>query len=253
MYKLYNADCLKIMEQLDSKSIDLILCDLPYGITPNSWDIVIPFEDLWKQYNRIIKDNGNIVLFSSGAFTIDLINSNRGNFRYRLIWKKNVPTGMSNASYRPMHYFEEICIFHSGNAVYNPIPKQREGVGKDCYNYNHYCGDNLMNYEKQPKRYDPNFVQPSDILEFDVVPNRNGKLHPSQKPVELLEYLINTYSNEGATVLDNTMGSGSTGVAAVKLNRDFIGVELDSNFFNIAQQRIEDVYNNKDLNIMNLL
>ena len=252
MYKLYNADCLKIMEQLGSKSVDLILCDLPYGITPNSWDIVIPFEELWKQYNRIIKDSGNIVLFSSGVFTIDLINSNRGNFRYRLIWKKNVPTGMSNASYRPMHYFEEICIFHSGNAVYNPIPKRREGVGKDCYNYNHYCGDNAYNYEKQPKRYDPNFVQPSDILEFDVVPNRRGKLHPSQKPVELLEYLINTYSNEGDTVLDNTMGSGSTGVAAVKLNRKFIGVELDSNFFNIAQSRIEEASDNRDLCISEL-
>ena len=240
MYKLYNGDCIEIMKNLGDKSINLILCDLPYGITNNEWDTIIPYDKLWEQYNRILADGGNIVLFSSSTFTIDLINSNRKDFRYRLIWKKNVPTGMSNAVYQPMRYFEEICIFHKGSAVYNPIPKERIGVGKDCYNYNHYCGANNMNYEKQPKRYDPDFVKPGDVLEFDVVPNRNGKLHPSQKPVDLLEYLINTYSNEGDLVLDNCMGSGSTGVAAINTNRDFIGVELNEDFFRTAKERIEE-------------
>ena len=253
MFKLYQGDCMEILKLLPDKSVNTIICDLPFGITPNPWDIPLPLPELWVQYNRILAPYGNIVLFSSGLFTVDLINSNRGNFRYRLIWKKNVPTGMSNASYRPMHYFEEICIFHRGNATYNPIPKRREGVGKACYNYNHYCGENIMNYEKQPKRYDPDYVQPSDVLEFDVVPNRKGKQHPSQKPLALLEYLISTYSNAGDVILDNTMGSGTTGEAAIKQGRDFIGIELDAEYFNIAQRRIEEAVDDSGLSITDLI
>ena len=240
MIKLYNGDCLVEMNKVEDKSVDLILCDLPYGSTQCSWDSIIPFYKLWEQYNRVLKDTGIVVLFSSGLFTIDLINSNRKDFKYKLIWKKNVPTGMSSAKYRPMKYYEEICVFYKKKGTYNPQMKPREGVGKACYNYDHYCGDsNHVSYEKVKKRYDPNWVQPSDILEFNVVPNRNGKVHPTQKPIELLEWLIKTYSNENDLVLDNTMGSGSTGVACINLNRDFIGIEMDKSYFEIAKSRIE--------------
>lgn len=240
MIKLYNGDCLAEMDKVEDKSVDLILCDLPYGSTQCSWDSIIPFDKLWEQYNRVLKDTGIVVLFSSGLFTIDLINSNRKDFKYKLIWKKNVPTGMSSAKYRPMKYYEEICVFYKKKGTYNPQMKPREGVGKACYNYDHYCGDsNHVSYEKVKKRYDPDWVQPSDILEFNVVPNRNGKVHPTQKPIELLEWLIKTYSNENDLVLDNTMGSGSTGVACINLNRDFIGIEMDETYFKISEQRIQ--------------
>ena len=240
MIKLLQGDCLEYMRGISDKSIDMILCDLPYGQTKNEWDKPLPFEPLWEQYERVIKNNGVICLFSNGLFTVDLINSNRKLFKYKLIWKKNVPTGMASAKYRPMKYYEEICVFAKGKVTYNPIMKKREGKGKACYNYEHYCNpNNHINLEKKKKKYDPDLVQPSDVLEFNVVPNRKGKLHPTQKPVELLEWLIKTYTNEGETVLDNCMGSGSVGVAAVNTNRHYIGFELDEKYFDIAKIRIE--------------
>ena len=151
--QIYLGDCLEVMKKMSDESIDLILCDLPYGTTQCAWDIIIPFDDLWKQYNRILKKSGIVVLFSSGLFTIDLINSNRKNFKYKLIWKKNVPTGMSSAKYRPMKYYEEICIFYKEQGTYNPQMKQRVGEGKKCYNYNHYCGNsNHVSYNKIKKK-----------------------------------------------------------------------------------------------------
>lgn len=242
MIQLYNGDCLEVMKTLPDNSIDLILCDLPYGITSISWDSIIPYDELWAQYKRLLKPTGNIVLFSSGLFTLSLIQSNIKQFRYRLIWKKNVPTGMGSAKYRPMKYYEEICVFGNSKATYNPIMKERVGIGKDCYNYDHYCGENNhLNLGKKPKRYDPDWVQPSDVLEFNVVPNRNGKLHPTQKPVDLLEWLVKTYSNDGETVLDNCMGVGSTGVACKNTNRKFIGIELDKIYFELAEKRLQEV------------
>ena len=230
------------MKKIDDKSIDMILCDLPYGTTACSWDTIIPFEPLWEQYERIIKDNGVICLFSNGLFTVDLINSKRNLFKYKLIWKKNVPTGMASAKYRPMKYYEEICIFAKGKTTYNPIMKERVGVGKACYNYDHYCNpNNHINIQKKKKRYDPNFVQPSDVLEFNVVPNRIVKLHPTQKQVELMEYLIKTYTNENEIVLDNCMGSGTTAIAAINTNRNYIGFETDTTYCDIANKRIQDI------------
>lgn len=242
MYNLICGECIEEMKKMQNESVDLILCDLPYQMTSMKWDCLIPFDELWEQYSRIVKPNGNIVLFSAGLFTVDLINSNREYFRYKLIWKKNVPTGMSSAKYRPMKYYEEICVFNRPNftTTYNPIMKERVGIGKSCYNYEHYCGEsNHIKMGKIKKKYDPNYVQPSDILEFNVVPNRNGKLHPTQKPVELLEWLIKTFSNEGNIILDNCMGSGSTGVACMNTNRNFIGIELDKYYFGVAKERIE--------------
>jgi site-specific DNA-methyltransferase (adenine-specific) len=238
--KIYNEDCLIGMQRIPNGSVDAIICDLPYNMTKLSWDSIIPYNKLWKEYNRIIKKNGNIILFSSGLFTHKLIESNIKNYKYKLIWKKNVPTGMASAKYRPMKYYEEICVFNEGNGTYNPIMKERIGVGKKCYNYDHYCGkSNHIDLEKKPKRYDPNFVQPSDVLEFNVVPNRNGKLHPTQKPVELLEWLVKTYSNEGDLIMDNCMGSGSTAIACMNTNRNYIGFENNREYYNISIRRIE--------------
>lgn len=241
MITLKNGDCLELMIDIPDNSVDLILCDLPYGTTACKWDTVIPFDKLWEQYERIIKDTGVIVLFSSSMFTVDLINSNRKLFKYKLIWKKNVPTGMSSAKYRPMNYYEEICVFSKTKGTYNPQMKPRVGKRKDCYKYEHYCGDsNHYEVDKVKYKYDPDWVQPSNVLEFDVVPNRKGKLHPTQKPVELLEWLVKTYSNEEDVVLDNCMGSGTTGVACSHLNRNFIGYELDKDYFKIAEERINN-------------
>lgn len=237
--KIYNEDCLVGMQRIPDGSVDAVICDLPYGTTACKWDVVIPFEPLWEQYKRICKPNAAIILFCQGIFTIDLILSNKSDFRYKLIWKKNVPTGMSSAKHRPMKYYEEICVFGNANSTYNPQMKDRVGKGKDCYKYDHYCGNsNHIQLGKVKKKYDPKKVQPSDVLEFNVVPNRKGKLHPTEKPVELLRYLIRTYTNEDDVVLDNTMGSGSTIVAAIKEKRRYIGIEKEQKYFDIANRRI---------------
>ena len=239
-YNIKQGDCIELIKEIKDNSIDMILTDPPYNITSMKWDKYINFTALWREYNRVLKDNGVALIFASGQFTHKLIMSNEKMYKYKLIWKKNVPTGMSSAKYRPMKYYEEICVFYNNIPTYNPIMKPREGKKKECYNYDHYCGkSNHVNYDKIKKRYDPDFVQPSDILEFNVVPNRNGKLHPTQKPVELLEYLIKTYSNEGDVVLDTFMGSGSSGVACINTNRDFIGYELNQEYFQIADKRLE--------------
>lgn len=245
---MLNGDCLELMANLADNSVDMILVDLPYGTTGISWDSVIPFDKMWEQFNRVAKDNAAIVLFASQPFTTDLICSNRKDYKYSLVWKKNVPTGMSSAKYRPMKYHEDICVFHKRQPTYNPIMKERIGVGKACYNYDHYCGEsNHVKLEKVKKKYDPDWVQPSSVLEFNVVPNRKGKLHPTQKPVELLEYLIKTFSNEGDTVLDCCAGSFSTGVACINTNRDFIGIEKDVSYFNIGTERLNNAANTNQM------
>ena len=242
MIELYNEDCLVQMLKISDKSVDCIICDLPYGTTAMSWDSIINFDTLWKEYDRITKNNANIILFSGGEFTYKLYNSNPKIYKYKLIWKKNVPTGMASAKTRPMKYYEEILVFQKGkNNTYNPQMKDRVGKGKSCYNYEHYCGNNNhIHLDKVKKKYDPDKVQPSDVLEINTVPNRKGRLHPTQKPLELLEWLVKTYSNENDIILDNCMGSGTTGVACKNLNRNFIGIEKDSQYFEIAKKRIEE-------------
>ena len=238
--KLIQGDCLEKMQDIPDGSIDMILCDLPYGMTACKWDSVIPFEPLWAQYKRVLKDNGAIVLTASQPFTGALVMSNPKMFKHEYVWFKNVPTGMAQAKYAPMKYHESVLVF-SPNAIktFNKQFEERMGIGKDCYNYEHYCGEsNHVKMDKVKKFYDAKLVNPTSVLLFNVVPNRNGKLHPTQKPVALMEYLIRTYTNEGETVLDNCMGSGSTGVACINTNRNFIGIELDEGYFKIAQDRI---------------
>lgn len=223
------------MKDIPNKSIDLILCDLPYGTTKCKWDTVIPFDKLWEQYNRIIKDNGAIVLFGKQPFTSQLINSNLKNYKYNLIWKKNNHDNPLQAKRRFLNITEDIVVFYKKQCCYNPqglvkVDKitRQGGRGKLMVQAS---GDRPDEYKQEYTNY------PRNILEFA----RDAKnVHPTQKPVALLEYLIKTYTNEGDTVLDNCMGSGSTGVACRNTNREFIGMELDEKYFNIACERIGD-------------
>lgn len=234
MIKLLQGDCLELMKAMPDKSIDMILCDPPFGITRNSWDSIIPLDLLWAEYNRIIKPNRAIVLFSAQPFTTMLISSNINKFAYEWVWIKSKITGVLNAKKMPVRKHENILVFCDKKAtgVYNPqglVPKGT--VTKQGSNSSNYGKRNTDAYIQEYTNY------PRDVLE---IPNTGKSYHPTQKPVPLLEYLIKTYTNQGETVLDNCMGSGSTGVACANLNRDFIGIELDENYFNIAKERIEN-------------
>ena len=240
MVDLRLGDCLELMKDIPDGSVDLVLTDPPYGTTACKWDSVIPFEPMWEQLNRIIKPNGAICLFGNEPFTSCLICSNINGFKYRWDWNKKIPSGMGYAKYRPMQQTEDICVFSKGGekTKYNPQFTKREKPIKSGGNsiqarvYNNFkCMEDGKEYKKT---YD--YKNPVTLIEFDKV--RKGALHPTQKPVPLLEYLIRTYTNEGETVLDFTMGSGSTGVACVNTNRNFIGIELDENYFKIAKERI---------------
>ena len=243
--KLLQGDCLELMKNIPDKSIDMILCDLPYGITSCKWDSIIPFDKLWEQYNRIIKDNGAIVLTASQPFTSALIMSNPTMFKYNWIWEKHKAGNFVLANYQPLRVHEDICIFGNFRTVYTPsknknynpqmvkgTPYSRGKINNVKWNGRKVkCGHTHNN--KSGLRY------PRSIIKFNKV--NGGSVHPTQKPVELMEYLIKTYTNEGDLVLDNCMGSGTTGVACKNLNRDFIGIELDEGYFKIASERIHDV------------
>lgn len=235
--RLINNDCIEAMKEIQDKSIDMILCDLPYGMTKNKWDSVISFEELWGEYNRIIKDDRAIVLFGQEPFSTKLRMSNFGMFRYDWIWYKKMPGQFLNAKKRPLASHEVISVFSKsklGTLIYNPI--MTKGVlrnkgthGKISENYNKF-GIKV--------NYNDNYY-PRSVIEMSNTDHRN-KIHPTQKPVNLCEYLIKTYSNEGDLILDNCMGSGSTGIACINTNRRFIGIELDTNIFELAKERIEN-------------
>ena len=248
MIDLRFGDCLELMKDIPDGSIDMILCDLPYGTTDCKWDSVIPFEPLWKAYKRIIKPNGAIVLTASQPFTTALIMSNIKQFKYEWIWKKNCGSGFATAKYQPMRYHENIVVFCNGKTIYNPQKTERNSeaskmackkpIRSGAAKSQHITGLESGAY----KLYDSETKNPESVLEFASVPNAGGKkLHPTQKPVALMEYLIKTYTNEGETVLDNCMGSGTTGVACINTNRKFIGMEKDKTYFEIAKQRIESI------------
>lgn len=255
--KLLNGDCLELIKQIPDKSIDMILCDLPYGTTACKWDNIIPFDKLWNQYNRVIKDKRAIVLFATEPFTSKLITSNIDNFKEKLIWKKHKPSNIGCGRFMHLKYTEDIVVFGKGN-IYNPImiprtsTRVKEAQKGNSKNWRTQRTTNEVSFNTlyEPKSwncYNAEFKMPMNVLEFPaVVSNSKEKVgHPTQKPIKLLEYLIKTYTNDNMVVLDNTMGSGSTGVACVNTNRDFIGIELDVNYFNIAKKRIEEAINNK--------
>lgn len=230
--KLLHGDCLKLMRVIPDKSIDLILCDLPYSTTKNKWDNIIPFEQLWNHYKRIIKDNAAIILFADGMFTANLILSNPKMWRYNLVWDKQRGCDFLNANIKPLKSHEDICIFYKKKPVYNkqywystPYKLTKNGSLSNNYGERGEAWTESLDGKRNPLT----------ILSF---PKDATKLHPTQKPVALLEYLIKTYSNENDVVFDSCMGSGSTGVACMNTKRDFIGIELDENYFNIAKKRI---------------
>jgi len=240
--QLYQGDCLDIMEQIPNKSVDMILCDLPYGTTACKWDIVIPFDELWERYNRIIKDNGAICLFGSEPFSSKLRMSNLSCYKYDWIWRKPRGTGHLNAKKQPLRDVENISVFYKKQCVYNPqFTKGEPYSALKGGKTSRVSESGTTTYGKfmngaEYRNDNDGFRYPKQVIEFGVV--ERGTVHPTQKPVELLEYLIKTYTNENDIVLDNCMGSGSTGVAAKNLNRDFIGIELDENYFEIAKSRI---------------
>lgn len=239
MIELWHGDCLELMKNIPDGSIDMILCDLPYGITArNKWDTVIPFKPLWEQYNRIIKNNGAIVLFGSGMFTASLMKSNEKMWRYNLIWHKTTPTGFLNANKMPLRAHEDIVVFYKLLPVYNPQKttghKRKVSTAKhkrNCKVTEDYGTHGLTTYDST-ERF------PTSVLTF-ATDKQKIALHPTQKPVALCEWLIKTYTNESETVLDSCMGSGTTGIACFNTNRNFIGIELDDKYFQIAKERIE--------------
>lgn len=246
MYKLLQGDCLELMNKIPDKSIDMILCDLPYGTTKNKWDSVLPFDKMWEQYDRIIKENGCIALFADGMFMSDLMQSNKKLWRYNLVWDKELISGFLNANRMPLRSHEEICIFYKKLPTYNPQFTDGEplhGMGTK-FSQEKNKNNNYGNFDScnnpSAKRTGDTKKYPKSIVKFPR-PASCVMIHPTQKPVELLEWLIKTYTNENDFVLDNCMGSGSTGVAAVGINRNFIGMELEEKYFNIAKERIESV------------
>ena len=235
---LYNGDCLELMKGIKDASIDMILCDLPYGVTQNKWDIAIPLSDLWAEYNRIITDNGAIVLTSQGMFSALLMTTNQKMYRYNIIWEKSMPSNFLNANKMPMRIHEEILIFYKSLPIYNP----QKSKGKAYIKKKHKNG-NGSNYSTASRipTINTGDRNPNTIIKISNVDT--GTFHPTQKPVQLMEYLIRTYTNEGHLVLDNCMGSGTTGVACKNLNRRFVGMEMNPEYFNIASKRISQTQN----------
>lgn len=247
-FEIHRGDCLDVMEGLPDRSINLILCDLPYGTTSCRWDSIIPFDELWGSYERIITKNGVIVLTSAQPFTTKLISSNMQLFRYTLVWEKTRASNQNMAKAQFLRVHEDICVFSLSSAhnmakekmTYNPqgliyLGKETKQGSK--------ISDNLGENRERKTSYIQEWTNyPKSILKF----NSGGKtVHPTQKPVALMEYLIKTYSNEGDTVLDNCMGSGTTGVACANTGRNFIGVELEKEYYHIARKRISAAYNKK--------
>lgn len=228
--RLLHGDCLELMAQIPDGSVDMVLCDLPYGTTQNKWDSVIPFEPLWAHYKRICK--GAIVLSAMQPFTSALVMSNPATFKYQWVWRKPSGTGFLNAKKQPLRNHEDILVFYAQQPTYNPQftegkpYRQKQGSGSDNY------GAVREGYET----VNSGTRCPLTVVDFN---QGDKKVHPTQKPVALMEYLIRTYTNEGETVLDNCMGSGTTGVACVNTGRNFIGIEKDDKYFAIAQARIE--------------
>lgn len=235
--KIYNEDCLVGMKKIPDKSVDMILCDLPYGTTACKWDTIIPFEPLWEQYERVIKDNGAIVLTASQPFTSALVMSNPKLFRHSWVWNKRYSANYPLAKIQPMKIHEDVVVFSKKRANYTPIMTKRDipikkgtNKGAEVFDYG------LDREDYVGKIYDEKY--PESIILFPTR-QEGKKIHPTQKPVALFEYLIKTYTNEGEIVLDNCMGSGTTAIACLNTNRNYMGFELDEEYYNIANERIK--------------
>jgi len=254
---IYNEDCLEGMKRLPDKSIDMILCDLPYGTTDNKWDVIIPFDLLWAQYERVIKDNGAIVLTGSQPFTSKLVMSNQQLFRYEWIWEKSFAPNFQLANKMPMKIHENILVFYKKLPVYNKqmIPRTSSRI-KDSIEkgYTFPASGDSDNYAisrvaQNAKRYDPDWKNPETVLRINNLKNNSKEKvgHPTQKPVALFEYLIKTYTNKGDVVLDNCIGSGTTAIACLNTDRKFIGFETNEEYFRVAQDRIKNNVTQIDL------
>jgi site-specific DNA-methyltransferase (adenine-specific) len=245
------GDCLEVMKDIPDKSIDMILCDLPYGTTACKWDTIIPFEPLWEQYKRIIKDNGAIVLFGSQPFTSALVMSNPKMFRYCGYWIKDKPSNFLMGRKQPLRYVEEWIVFYKKQCTYNPIMELREQKNKrknkltSSLLKNEIIGINEKTdkYQERLLSGTKDYIYPRNYQFFN---NRTKGLHPTQKPVALCEYLIKTYTNEDETVLDNCAGSGTTGVACINLNRNYILIEKEPKYVDIIRERLKQITNLKE-------
>lgn len=234
--ELLCGDCLDIMGEVDA-CVDMVLCDMPYGNTRNAWDVQLDLDTLWKRYRRIVKPNGAIILFSSGRFTAALMNSNARDWRYNLVWEKSSPTGFLNVKRMPLRAHEDIVVFYHKPPCYTPIMSEgKRKVSTVQHKRNSKGGSSYGRYKAIT--YDSDKRYPRSVLHFPT-DKQKCALHPTQKPVALLEYLIRLYSNEGDLILDNCMGSGSTGVAALRCGRKFLGIEIDPDMYQVAKARIE--------------
>lgn len=253
-YKLYQGDCLEIMDKLIKEGIkvDAIITDPPYGTTSCNWDTVIPFDEMWERLNKLIKPNGAIVLFGSEPFSSFLRASNIKNYKYDWFWNKNNSGNILCAKYMPLKLIENICIFSNGKCPYNPQmierteKEEKEFIKKKGKDYISKKSDMFTGIKSGAFFHtsNPKYKYPVNILNFSAQSkecNNRVRVHPTQKPVALLEYLVKTYTDEGGLVLDFTMGSGSTGVACLKTKRNFIGIELDKKYFNITKERLESI------------
>ena len=239
------GDCMELMKHIPDNSVDMILCDLPYGTTNtgegrNTWDVILPFEPLWEQYFRITKENAAIVLTAAQPFTSQLISSQLKHYKYNWIWEKTRVTGVLNAKKQPLRNYEDVCVFYRSQCTYNPqgvtacFKQTSTGVSSDNTSSKNY---GQLNQTGNGKYVQTETNYPKQIIK---IPSETSTVHPTQKPVELFEYLIKTYSNEGETVLDNTAGSGTTAIAAINTNRKWICMEQDSEYFDKAYTRVLD-------------
>ena len=236
--KIYNEDCLVGMDKIEDKSVNLILCDLPYGTTKCKWDIVLPFDKLWEQYNRIIKDDGAIILFAKQPFTSDLVNSNRDMFRYELIWEKTRAGNSMQVKKQPSAIHENIEVFYKKQPTYNDLKfkvdekyiDKRKSIRDSFYKSEQYSG-------VMKRKADDGMRHPQSILPFNSVWHTG--MHPTEKPVELFEWLIKSYTNEGDLVVDNCIGSGTTAVACINTNRNYIGFEKEKKYYQMCVERIK--------------
>ena len=243
--ELHKGNCLEVMKSIPDGSVDMILADPPYGTTACKWDSVIDLEEMWKELKRVVKPNGACVLFSAQPFTTNLIYSNMKCFKYSMVWKKSKCGSPLTAKYKPLTKHEDVNVFSLHKKTLKYYPQMSEGKPykrKFTENKVNNMGFGIKGVETDNK----GTRHPTTILDYPQQWRRQDQVHPTQKPLPLLEYLIKTYTNENETVLDFTMGSGSTGVACVNTNRNFIGVELDENYFNIAESRINQALNEKE-------